>query len=159
MGRLRSDTDVAIVAVGQDWRALEYVSPLVRDVELLKIGARQDGHSLVFASEELKADPELIKVAMDNKWRAIEHTITPLQVLNSKTIDSKPTRSNWRGITGEYPPRRIKNPVRRPSVSEVIPRSIKTFGDALAMATEKQKRLEELIAKVTDEPDSPKSEG
>merc|ERR1712100_507546 len=87
---LRMDRDVAIVAVGQDWRALEFVYiTLHDDLELLKIGAKQDGRSLMFASEELKQHPELIRVALDNKWRSIEHTITPIQVLNSKTISSK----------------------------------------------------------------------
>merc|ERR1712176_863758 len=127
------------------------------DIELLKIGAKQDGHSLGFASEEAKSNPGLIRVAMDNKWRAIEHAITPVEVLYSKSFDPKPTRLFWKGITGEFPPRRVKNPVRRPSISEIIPRSIATFGDAVALAEEKQRKLDEIRAKLEGEdPDSDK---
>merc|ERR1712187_509213 len=140
--RLRADRDVVVAAVRQDWRALEFVhAQFYEDVELLKIGAKQNGHSLGFASEEAKANPELIRIAMDNKWSAIEHAVTPLEVLYSKVIDPKPTRLHWRGITCEFPPRRIKNPVDRPAVSSIVPRSIATFGDALALAAEKQRKL------------------
>jgi len=147
---LRQDRDVCYAAVSQDWSAMQFVDrSFAGDIEMLNTGCKQDGHCLAYGSEGAKAHPGLVKTALDEKWISLTHAVTPLEVLYSKKVDSKPSRLFWLGLTEHFPRPRIPHPVQPPAVSAVHRNPVVTFGDGLKMA-EKQRQHENLKPKKTD---------
>jgi len=93
----------------------------------------------------------LITACITNKWRACEHAITPVEVLNGKKIDSKPSRLFWRRVTDNFPRPKIKAPVMRPSVVKIAPKPVlgfrdATFDDALKRVEASPKKKERAVS-------------
>ena len=52
---------------------------LKRDPEVVKLALAQDGHALMYAADELKRDPEVVMVALEQNGNALEHAAVELQ--------------------------------------------------------------------------------
>ncbi|CAE7752342.1 unnamed protein product [Symbiodinium pilosum] len=72
---IRSDPDLAYIAVKASWRALRNVSEKLRgSSRIVREAVKQCWQALEYASEELQDDKDVVNLAVKQTWRALQFT-------------------------------------------------------------------------------------